>query len=418
MLYFSIQTLYSFAMSESYQQPSLKLTFSNCLFYFSIKVFGCTLLFFIIFVIFVLLIETLVYRMPRILIWSSLILPQLIIFGTQIEFPSNDAIPLTDSQTQRIIDVVSNLHVYASHLHQLICLYHNGDEIDEMDDIDIDNRDNIDNMDNSLHIVLFTNESNSWNCYNQTAIEIERMEMENRNRYREYGILSFSWSKLLFFIVMFIGYNYLFDCKCIYSSFFALITVVSLLWIFGRGSSGNNNQEITIKNNYEYCKLLQTFKDSEMEPIDRFLKLKKIFNTIEINNNHESEMALQSLEKYIIDGPYYVPQNEFYHKPFSLNLNEWCLKGDNIQCINALIDGVNTIETVDAIANRKRMYNAGGDIYKMLLMIVAILWSYLCDILINISRNVYTEWRKRLLLYQYLPVDDVCDLIMRYSQTV
>ena len=44
---------------------------------------------------------------------------------------------------------------------------------------------------------------------------------------------------------------------------------------------------------------------------------------------------------------------------------------DDVKCVNALIDGINIIKTTEAIESKKRMYRSGGDIYKILLMIVA-----------------------------------------------
>lgn len=394
--YFSILRLYAI-----FNDDVLSSTFANSLFYFSIKLFIYTLSFFTIFVMFMVLIESLVYRMPRILVWSSLILPQVIIMSSQIQFPSNDEIPLTDSQVNRILNTLSNLERYIPNFNRLICSHYN----DKHDDDAII-------VEHSLQIVIFSQNGTLLNCNNQTStIRLKTMEYEGIEP--EYGLLSFSWTKLLCFILMFIGYNYIFECKYLYSSLLTVISVLFIIWTFGQSSV----KDAAIKTNYKYCKLVSFFKDKEMEPIDRYLKLRSIFGESEMSDNFESEEVLKYLEKYIRSGPFYVPQNRFYHKPFSLNLNEWCLKGDTQQCTNTLIEGIKTMEINEGINNRKRMYNAGAEIYKVLLMIVALLWSYLCDIWINIARIVYTEWRKRLILFDYMPVDDVCDLIMQY-QTV
>ena len=77
---------------------------------------------------------------------------------------------------------------------------------------------------------------------------------------------------------------------------FALITIVCLSWIFGRGSG--YYQEMEIQNKYEYCKMVQIFKDKDMEPIDRFLKLQSILSRIEISNNYESQDQAQGKSAY------------------------------------------------------------------------------------------------------------------------
>eukprot|EP01084_Bolivina_argentea_P225748 381402_1 len=106
------------------EQESLSLSFSNCLFRFSLKIFLHTLLFFTTFVLFIVCTEALVYKMPRILIWLSLILPQTIIWTTNIQFPSDDEIQLTQPQDKSITDAVTNLNRYVHHFHHLICLHH------------------------------------------------------------------------------------------------------------------------------------------------------------------------------------------------------------------------------------------------------------------------------------------------------
>ena len=120
---------------------------------------------------------------------------------TEIEFPSNDQITLTHSETHRI--------EYCFKSREICTSFASSDVLIIATNIDV-----------SMHFVVFANVPIFHGNVTETALDIDRYSTYiDKQGYHG----SSSWCKLLFFVVMFVvmfvGYNYLFDCKWVYSSF-------------------------------------------------------------------------------------------------------------------------------------------------------------------------------------------------------